>query len=64
MTKHESLLLILNVCFICLHVVNAKWRCDAKDREKMDDLVGRIMTYGRVDRKFPVNKLELKPYCK
>lgn len=27
-------------------------------------MVARIMTFGRQDRKFPVNKAQFKPYCK
>lgn len=41
-----------------------KWSCSEDDAKAVDKIVARIMTYGRLDRKFPVNKAELRAYCK
>ena len=41
-----------------------KYKCDAADKQNVDELVARIMTFGRTDRTFPESKKELKLYCK
>lgn len=66
-----SLVLFFNIGY--LHQTSAAtpekkpsitWSCNEEDAKAVDKIVARIMTYGRLDRKFPVNKPELRAYCK
>lgn len=66
-----SLVLLFNMGY--LHQTSAAtpekkpsitWSCNEEDAKAVDKIVARIMTYGRLDRKFPVNKPELRAYCK
>ena len=43
---------------------SGKWKCDSQSKKEVDETVARIMTYGRIDRAFPTDKNELRPYCK
>ena len=64
----------LSLAFICCHHQTSAatpekkpsitWSCNEEDAKAVDKIVARIMTYGRLDRKFPVNKPELRAYCK
>jgi len=62
------LCLTLAVCF-CLSEAAPKkpttnWKCTPEDKLEVDNIVARIMTYGRKDRRFPKDTKELKHYCK
>ena len=67
MIQLNSLFIVI-VCSLVLALSEAKpgktWNCDAEDVKTVDKLVNRIMTYGQTDRRFPINKAELKSYCK
>lgn len=41
-----------------------KWKCGEEAKKEVDEIVARIMTFGRPDRKFPITKSQFKPYCK
>ena len=67
MAKLPLVLLLLLLGFLSTFLplaLGQKFKCTAASEKEMDDLVARIMTFGRSDRKFPVNKSELKEYCK
>ena len=73
MSRLYSVIILFTSIFICFVAIsqvsaaqrtNNKRKCTTEEKNEIDAVVARIMTYGREDRKFPLSATELKKYCK